>query len=74
MATVTPEQLASWPAPNYVDPDTRIGLVLGIEIPFVVVTVAIIVARMVAPIYTSRRLEIEDWLMSFACVGISLQQ
>lgn len=73
MSTATPEQIASWPTPNYVDPDTRLGLVLGIEIPFVVITVAIIVARMVAPLYTSRRLEIEDWLMSLACVGISLE-
>jgi hypothetical protein len=68
MATPTLQDIASWPAPNYVNPHTRTSLVLGIEIPFTLVTVTIVTARMVAPLFTRRTLGAEDWLMAFATV------
>lgn len=44
-------------------------MVLGIEIPFTVVTVLIVAARMVAPWFTKRTLAVEDWTMMVACVN-----
>lgn len=35
----TPEEMAAWPAPNYVDPVTRRPLLLGIEIPLFILVV-----------------------------------
>jgi hypothetical protein len=40
MATLpTPEQIALWPVPNYVDPETRRPLILGVEIPLVILVI-----------------------------------
>jgi len=36
MATLTLEEYATWPAPNYTDPETRVSLLLGVEISFIV--------------------------------------
>jgi hypothetical protein len=69
MTTPTPADIATWPLPNYVDPDTRAGLVLGIEIPFTVVAVLIVGGRMVSPIFTQRTHGLEDWFIAFACVS-----
>jgi hypothetical protein len=69
MSTATLEDIASWPAPNYVNPDTCVSLVLGVEIPFVLITVAVVVARLLSPSFTHKRsLGLDDWLMAFATV------
>ena len=34
-----PEEMAAWPPPNYVDPITRRPLVLGVEIPLLIMVV-----------------------------------
>lgn len=35
----SPEEMAAWPPPNYVDPVTRRPLVLGVEIPLLLLVV-----------------------------------
>lgn len=70
MSTPTPEDIASWPAPNYVNPSTRVNMVVGIEIVFLVVTVSVVIARMISPIFTNRTLGVEDFVMAFAMVSI----
>jgi hypothetical protein len=71
MLTLTPKDIASWPAPNYVNSSTRAGVVLGIEIPFLITTVVNVIARIVSPLFTKRTLGVEDFVMAFATVSNS---
>jgi hypothetical protein len=39
------EEIATWPPPNYVNPETRRSLVLGIEAPLLVLVVLFVSMR-----------------------------
>jgi len=40
------EEMATWPAPNYIDPATRRPLVLGVEIPLLLLVVLFVSMRL----------------------------
>jgi len=63
MAVPTPEQLAHWPAPNFVNPQTRVNLLLGIEVPITILTIIFILARFYSRTYLRHVLGWDDWVM-----------
>ncbi|OCK82546.1 hypothetical protein K432DRAFT_380360 [Lepidopterella palustris CBS 459.81] len=72
MGSITPADIASWPMPNYVDPETRVNLIYGVEIPLTVVMTLFVAARLVG----RRKLNafgLDDWTMLLAwATGASL--
>ncbi|KAF2870875.1 hypothetical protein BDV95DRAFT_607990 [Massariosphaeria phaeospora] len=66
--TPTPQEMAAWPAPNYVDPETRRPLVLGINIPLLVLMIAFISMRFYSRTVIVRALGKDDWFMLAAAV------
>ena len=63
MAMPTIQQMDSWPDPNYVDPETRRPLLLGIEMPLTVLAILFVGARFYARTYVRRVLGEDDWVM-----------
>ncbi|OCL04480.1 hypothetical protein AOQ84DRAFT_380543 [Glonium stellatum] len=48
MGSLTPQDIALWPMPNYIDPVTRVHLILGVEIPLTVIMSFFMGVRLVA--------------------------
>ena len=59
----TPAEMATWPAPNYIDPETRRALVLGIEIPLMVLVIAFLGCRLYSRTVIVRAIGKDDWVM-----------
>jgi hypothetical protein len=73
MATFpTPEDISKWPTPNYVNPETRRPLVLGVEIPLMILTTVFTAGRFYSRTVIVKALGWDDWLMLAATVRISL--
>jgi hypothetical protein len=60
--------MLAWPLPNYVDPETRTSLVLGVEIPLTIVTIIFVACRFYSRTVIVRALGWDDWLMLAAVV------
>jgi hypothetical protein len=69
MTTPTIEDMMSWPAPNYVNPDTRKALLLAVEIPCTAVMTIFVFGRFYSKV--SRKLAVcaDDWVMLTAWVS-----
>jgi hypothetical protein len=52
----TVEEILAWPAPNYVDPETKQSLVLGVQIPLMVLVVVFVSMRFYSRIFLVRAL------------------
>jgi hypothetical protein len=70
MATPSPEDLESFLHMKDRSQASRVGLILAIEIPFVVLMVAIVCLRFYARIFVKRVLGKDDWVMALAAVRI----
>jgi hypothetical protein len=70
MATATPEQMAGWPAPNYVDPENRHGIVVGITAPTLALVVVFTAARFYGKGVLRQALGWDDWTMLAATVRL----
>jgi hypothetical protein len=64
----TLDDIAGWPAPNYVDPVTRRPLVLGVEIPLTILTILFTAGRFYSRTVIVRALGWDDWFMLAATV------
>ncbi|KAF2503195.1 hypothetical protein BU16DRAFT_448722 [Lophium mytilinum] len=64
--TPTPAEIASWPAPNYINPKTHRPFVLGVEIPLT--AFAVLFGRFYSRTILRRTLGIDDWIMLGAAV------
>ncbi|PSN71300.1 hypothetical protein BS50DRAFT_584806 [Corynespora cassiicola Philippines] len=64
----TPEEVAAWPAPNYVNPITRRPLVLGVDIPLIFLVALVVSARFYSRTVIIRALGTDDWFMLAAGV------
>lgn len=63
MATPTLEQIQLWPRPNFVNPETRVNLLLGIEAPITILTVIFVCARFYSRTCLRNVLGWDDWVM-----------
>src|SRR4051794_31081888 len=69
----SPAEMAKWPTPNYVNPDSRMGMLYGFEIPLIVVTSIAVGLRMYTRAFLTRSIGADDWLMlGAAIVGVAL--
>lgn len=68
----TPEEFASWPPPNYVDPETARPLALGIVIPMSVLVIVAISGRFYSRTVLVKTLGWDDWIMLLAAVRASI--
>jgi hypothetical protein len=60
--------IAKWPLPNYVDPQTRRPLVLGVEIPLTILTILFTAGRFYSRTVIVKALGWDDWFMLAATV------
>jgi hypothetical protein len=63
MTTPTLDQVQSWPPPNFVNPETRVNLLLGIEAPITTLTILFVCARFYSRTYLRHVLGWDDWVM-----------
>ena len=68
MATATPEQMASWPEPNYTNPETRGPIVTGLTAPTLALAIIFTAARFYGRGILRHVLGIDDWIMGAAMV------
>jgi hypothetical protein len=66
----TLEDIAKWPLPNYIDPETRRPLVLGVEIPLTILTILFTAGRFYSRTVIVKALGWDDWFMLAATVRI----
>ncbi|PVH93865.1 hypothetical protein DM02DRAFT_540645 [Periconia macrospinosa] len=65
----SPEEIASWPAPNYVNPETRGSLVLGVNVTFSTLVVLFITVRFYSRVFMVKALGVDDWVMLVAAIA-----
>jgi hypothetical protein len=70
MTRPTFQDFEKWPKPNFVDPQTREWLVIGVEAPLTFVAAMFVAARFYARTIIKRVLGWDDWLMLAAMVGL----
>jgi hypothetical protein len=71
MAVATPEEMASWPAPNYEDPDTRACIVIGMAAPTLALVIVFAIMRGYGRGVLRHALGRDDWMMLVATVRLS---
>ncbi|KAF2663235.1 hypothetical protein BT63DRAFT_380313 [Microthyrium microscopicum] len=68
MTYPTEEEWNNWPAPNFVNPQSRKPIVIGVEIPITVIAATVVIARFYARTYIKHVLGWDDWLMMGAMI------
>lgn len=63
-----PEILATWPAPNYVNPVTRGNAVLIVNVSLFAVALLVIIIRLYTRLRISKSFGLDDWLITAAMV------
>jgi len=71
MAAATPEEMASWPAPNFEDPERRDGIVIGMAAPTLALVVVIATMRFYGRGVLRNALGKDDWMMFAAAVRLA---
>jgi hypothetical protein len=68
MRSPPPEVVASWPRPNYVNPETRGPDLIVAGVITLTVAVTCLVLRMYVRLRIMRKTELDDWVMVVATV------
>jgi len=66
----TAAEFASWPKPDYVDPETRRPLALAVMIPMTVLVITFISCRFYSRTVLINALGWDDWIMFLAAVSL----
>jgi len=69
MRTPPPEVVASWPPPNYIDPETRGPSLLIVNFIFLALSLASLAARLWARLVILRAPGLDDLLITIAIVS-----
>lgn len=64
-----PEVLATWPAPNYVNPENQTAQLMAIEITLCSVTAIVMLLRLYSRGILTKSIGSDDWLMTGALVS-----
>lgn len=67
--TVPPEVYATWPKPNYVNPENNTALLLGFEISLIILTTIVVILRVYSRGFLTKTIGLDDWLMVGALVS-----
>jgi hypothetical protein len=62
---------ATWPPPNFTNPDSRGLLIIGIEVPITFLAIIVVALRFYARTCIKKVLGGDDWMMLAAMVSIS---
>lgn len=65
-----PDVVASWPAPNYINPETRGPALVIVELLAMSISTICLGLRFYARAYIMRNVDWDDWLMLSAAVRI----
>jgi hypothetical protein len=68
MGDLSPLDILSFPAPNFVDPESRREVILGAEIPLTVIMTVLMWARMFSK-WQLKAVGLDDWLMLLCWVS-----
>ena len=68
MTTPTPEEKAMWPPPNFKDPESRGGIVLGLTAPTLALVVIFTGVRFYGKGILKKAPQLDDWMMLIATV------
>jgi len=68
-----PEVVASWPTPNYVDPETRGPALIIVELIAVSISTICLGMRLYVKTRILRSIDWDDWLIIGAAVSIAFQ-
>ena len=71
MVAVTPEEMANWSAPNYVNPETRVNLALGWILSTMTLMLIFLAARLYSRAILKAALGADDWAIAAAAVRCS---
>ena len=66
-----PEVVATWPPPNYVNPETRGIALMVVEMTILPVALSILALRLYVRVVMLQKAGWDDWLMIGAAVGPS---
>lgn len=72
MATATPEEMAAWPPPNFVNPQSRGNMVIGLTAPTMALVVIFTSARFYGKGVLRQALGMDDWMMLVAAVWMHI--
>jgi hypothetical protein len=72
MATPSPEELDAFHRIHNGPRDTRVALVLAVEIPIVILVVSTVCLRFYARTFIKRTLGKDDWIMALSAVCVLL--
>jgi len=64
------EVVLSWPAPNYVNPETHNESALNVVIVFFALSIAVFVARIWARVKLAKNAGLDDLIMTFAMIPL----
>jgi hypothetical protein len=68
MSTPTLQEIASWPAPNYVNPHTRVPALIGVMTSFTVLMLPFIAVRIQMRLRSKGKLGMDDYTIIIAAV------
>lgn len=68
MSAPTPEEIAHWPAPNYVDPQTRAVPLIAVLVISTVLMLPFVVGRVHMRVNLNGGFGIDDWVILAAAV------
>ena len=68
MVAATPEEMANWPTPNYVNPETRVNLALGWILSTMSLMLIFLAARLYSRTTLKPALGADDWVIAAAAV------
>ncbi|KAF2639815.1 hypothetical protein P280DRAFT_50006 [Massarina eburnea CBS 473.64] len=64
----TPEQMATWPAPNFDNPDSLRGLVIGLTVPSIALVIVVMAIRLYSKGVLRQALRLDDHIMLAAAI------
>ncbi|KAK6338572.1 hypothetical protein TWF730_002635 [Orbilia blumenaviensis] len=70
-----PEVLASWPKPNYINPENQTAVLIGIEVTLCVITAIVMGLRLYSRGILTKSIGSDDWLMTgalFCAIGLTI--
>jgi hypothetical protein len=67
-APPTPEEIAAWPAPNYVNPNTRVPEFVAVLVCGLALMLPFIVGRIYIRMKVRRQFGTDDWIILAAAV------
>jgi hypothetical protein len=73
MSVPTPQEMAGWPLPNYVNPETRVAPQLGVIITGTIAMVVFVVGRVISRLKMQANFLTDDYIIFVAAVCLFQQ-